>query len=270
MRFFPKLSALWSFAVLITLVSGLATSGRLAHAGIFDDDEARKAILDLRSRLDANSKASDTALENQRKTVEDNNAALRRSLLELQGQIEAMRRDLASLRGQDEQIARDVAEIQRRQKDMAQGLDDRVRRFEPAKVVVDGQEFIAEPAEKRDYDAALATFRKPDYPGAQVALAEFLRRYPQSGYVPSVRFWLGNALYATRSYHEAIAQFRQLLNASPEHPKSPEAMLSIANTQIELKDHRGARRTLQDLIAKHPQSEAASAAKDRLAKMPAR
>jgi TolA-binding protein len=47
----------------------------------------------------------------------------------------------------------------------------------------------------------------------------------------------------------------------------PEAILAIANCQIELKDTKAARRTLEDLIRLHPQSEAAQAAKERLAKL---
>jgi tol-pal system protein YbgF len=242
----------------------------VAQAGLFDDEEARKAILDLRNRVDANRQASEAAQEAQRKSLEESNATLRRSLLELQSQIEALRREVATLRGQDEQLTRDVAEVQRRQKDMAQGFDDRVRRFEPVKVNVDGIEFMAEPTEKRDFDAAFAIFRKPDYAAAQPAFIEFIRRYPQSGYRPSAFFWLGNAQYATRNYSEAMINFREIIARHPDHPKVPEAMLAMANSQIELKDNRTARRTLEDLIAKYPQSEAAGAGRDRLARLPAR
>jgi TolA-binding protein len=42
-------------------------------------------------------------------------------------------------------------------------------------------------------------------------------------------------------------------------------MLSIANCQIELKDSKAARVTLQELNRLHPQSEAAQAGRQRLA-----
>ncbi len=245
-----------------------------AHAGLFDDEEARKAILDLRTKVDQNrqalelqnadvKRAQDKALQD----ANDSNATLRRSLLDLQNQIETLRSDLARLRGQDEQLARDVAEMQRRQKDLAQGVDERVRRFEPVKVQLDGREFMAEPAEKRDFDAAFAQFRKPDYAAASGAFIDFIKRNPQSGYAPSAFFWLGNAQYATKDYREAIANFRSMIGSAPDHPKSPEAALAMANSQIELKDNRAARKTLEDLMKAYPQSEAAVAAKDRLARL---
>jgi tol-pal system protein YbgF len=256
---------------------GLAAifSMNLAHAGLFDDEEARKAILELRTKVEDNRKAQD-AQNNEIKRLQDkalqdateSNAALRRSLLDLQNQLEVMRAELARLRGQDEQLAREVAEMQRRQKDLAQGIDERVRRFEPTKVQLDGREFMAEPAEKRDYDAAFALFRKPDYPAASGAFIDFIRRNPQSGYAPSALFWLGNSQYATKDYREAIANFRSMIAAAPDHPKSPEAALAMANSQIELKDNRAARKTLEDLMKAYPQSEAATAAKDRLARLP--
>jgi TolA-binding protein len=49
--------------------------------------------------------------------------------------------------------------------------------------------------------------------------------------------------------------------------RAPEASLSIANCQVELKDVKSARKTLEDLIKVYPQSEAAAVAKDRLAKL---
>ena len=249
-----------------------------AYAGLFDDEEARKAILELRARVDQNARAADAqntelkrslekALQDANAANEANAALLRRSLLELQNQIEALRAEISRLKGQDEQLTREVAEMQRRQKDLAQGVDERVRRFEPVKVQLDGREFNAEPVEKRDYDNAFALFRKPDYVASSAAFLDFLRRNPQSGYAASAYFWLGNSQYANREYNPAITNFRTLIATSPDHPKAPEAALSIANSQIELKAIPAARKTLEDLIKVYPQSEAAVAAKDRLARL---
>ncbi len=237
-----------------------------AAAGLFDDEEARKAILDLRQRVDAVRLIAEQGSSRAKETG-DENAALRRSLLELQSHIEVLRAETATLRGMNEQLARDLAELQRKQKDITQGVNDRLRQFEPVKVALDGQEFMAEPAEKREFEAALAVFRKGDFAAAQSAYLDFLRRYPQSGYGSAALFWLGNAQYATRDYKEAMINFRSLVAKEPEHPRSPEAVLSIANCQIELKDTRAARKTLEDLIKAYPQSEAAVAAKDRLTRL---
>lgn len=234
-----------------------------AQAALFDDDEARKAILELRQKVDAQQQRN---LEELRKANEDN-AQLKRSILDLSNQIESLRAELAKLRGQDEQLAREIAEVQRKQKDIAQGVDERFRKFEPSKVTVDAVEFAATPAEIREFDAALALLRKGEFAAAQTSFLDFINRYPTSGYRPSALFWLGNAQYALRVYREAVANFKSLLLLAPDHLRSPEAALSIANCQVELKDLAAARKTLGDLIKVYPQSEAASVAKDRLTKL---
>ena len=239
---------------------GAALFAASAQAALFEDDEARKAILDLRQRVDQNSEQLKARLAEQ-------GDQLRRSLLDLNNQIEALRTEMAKLRGQNEQLARDLAEVQRRQKDLQQGVDERVRKLEPQKVTLDGKEFVADPEEARLYDDAMATLRKGDFAGAASALLAFQKRFPKSGYAESVQFWLGNAQYGKREYREAMVSFRSLVAAAPESPRAPEALLSLANCQLELKDSKGARKTLDDLLKAYPKSEAAQAGRERLASL---
>ena len=245
----------------VSVCFGFAALG--SHAALFDDDEARKAILELRQKVDVQQQRN---VEELRKANEDN-AQLRRSILDLSNQLEVLRSEIAKMRGQDEQLTRDVAEVQRRQKDITQGVDERLRKFEPSKVTVDGKEFVVSPAEMRDFDAALAILRRGDFAPAQTTFLDFINRYPQSGYRPSALFWLGNAQYALKAYREAIVNFKSVITIAPDHVRAPEAALSIANCQVELKDTKAARKTLEDLIKVYPQSEAASVAKDRLTKL---
>jgi tol-pal system protein YbgF len=91
-----------------------------------------------------------------------------------------------------------------------------------------------------------------------------LKRFPGTGYRDSALFWLGNAQYGQRAYKDAIATFRSLVAASPDSPRSPEALLAIANCQAELKDTKAARKTIEELLKSYPKSEAAQAGKERL------
>jgi tol-pal system protein YbgF len=239
-----------------------------AHAGLFDDEEARKAIVDLRTRIatnDEQNKARLAELSATNTQLAEQLSALRRSLLDLNNQLEAMRGDLAKLRGNEEQIARDVADLQRRQKDLGQGLDDRLRRLEPVKVTLDGREFTVDTEEKKAYDDAMGLIRNGDFDKAVSALAAFQRRWPASPYTDAARFWAGNALYGQRNYKDAVATFRAFVAAAPTHPRAPEALLALANSQAEMKDPKAARRTIEELMKAYPASEAALAGKERLA-----
>lgn len=278
---------------LRALVLSLSAMGLSAHAALFSDDEARRAILDLRERV----QQLQNNLQNQLQTqlpkqlleqeqrqserLQEEGASLRRLILDLQAQIDLLRTEQSQLRGQNEQLQRDLALMQRATTDLQKSqrdllaqqsetrtaVDDRLRRFEPVKVTVDGQEFMAEPAERRDFEAGLAVLRQADYGQAQKLFEQFIARYPQSGYVPSALFWLGNAAYVNKAWRDAGNSLRQMLQTAPSHSRAPDAMLALSNVQIELKDTKGARSTLQDLIKQHPQSEAAQVARERLPKL---
>ncbi|MDP2074291.1 tol-pal system protein YbgF [Hydrogenophaga sp.] len=251
----PTSAAPW--ALLLAMVWPLQ-----AHA-LFGDDEARKAIIELRQKVDANKQAADSAAAEAR----EGDAGMRRSLLELSNQIEQLRAELARLRGQNEQLAREVSELQRQQKDVQAGIDERLRQVEPLRIEFDGQTFTAAPAEKNDFEAAMAQLRKSEFQPAAAAYASFLQRYPASGYTPSVLYWLGNAQYANRVYKEAVATHSRLVREFPAHMRTPEAMLAMANSHVELKDARTAKSTLENLVKAHPNSEAAAAARERLARL---
>jgi tol-pal system protein YbgF len=256
-------------------VTSLACAGALALASLwplqahalFDDDEARKAILELRQKFDAFKQENDAKLGRVLNEAREAGAANQRSMLELSNQNEQLRAEIARLRGLNEQLARDVAELQRQQKDVQAGVDARLRQVEPTKVSVDGAEFTATPEEKRDYDAAMELLRKSEFGAATAAYSGFLRRFPGSGYTPTALYWLGNAQYASRAYKEAIESHRRLVTQYPTHLRTPEAMLAMANSQIEIKDSKAAQRTLDTLVKSYPQSEAAAAGRERLARL---
>ena len=252
-------------ALAACLVAALAVPA--AHAGIFDDDEARKAILDLRQKLEQSNEQQRARQAEQIAQFGEQLNQLKRSLLDLNNQLELQRAESAKLRGQNEQIARDLAEVQRKQSDIQQGVEDRIRKIEPQKVTLDDREFLAEPDEKRQYDESLAAVRKGDFERAANGLSALLRRYPGSGYRESALFWLGNAQYGRRDYKEAINAFRTLVSSAPDSPKAPEALLAVANCQAELKDTKAARRTIEELVKTYPKSEAAQAGRERLVSM---
>ncbi len=232
---------------LLAFALGLSLNGG-AYAGLFEDDEARRAILDLRQKVDKQNESMQQ---------------LQRALLEQQNQFEAMRSELANLRGEKEQLTQDL----KRQQDSAKVVSERLRKFEPSKVTFDGVEFMAEPAETKAYEDALAVFRQGDFATAANVFSDFTRRYPRRGYGVAALFWLGNAQYANRDYKEAIKNFSALLARAPDHARAPESLLSVANCQLELKDTKAARKTLTDLVKSYPQTEAATAATERLAKL---
>ena len=250
----------------LLLLAGLVSAWVAPAWDLFEDKEARLAIIELRRQVEALRTQSER-LTREARAGADDSEQVRRALLDLQAQVDALKAELSQAKGDRDLLLRELSDTQRKLKDQAQGVEERLRKFEPITVNIDGASKQVEPAEAKDFDQALAVFRKGDFAGSALMFADFNRRYPQSAYQAQVLFWLGNAQYATREYKAAIASFQQLIQSAPDNSRVPESWLAIANCQIELKDNKSARKTLDELIKAHPGSEAAAAAKERLSKL---
>jgi tol-pal system protein YbgF len=230
---------------------------------LFEDDEARRAIIELRAKITALEDAR-TQLQQQNQQLAESIDPLKRSVLDLNNQIEALRGEVARLRGVNEQLAHDLADTQRKVVDQTDSLNSRLKPLEPQTVSLDGKQFQVDPEEKRQYEAAMGMVRRGDFGQAADTLQSFARRFPASGYADSVAFWIGNAQYGNRQYKDAIASFKAFAASRPDHPRAGDALLAVANCQIELKDNKTAKKTLQELIKAYPGTEAAAAAKERM------
>ena len=229
-----------------------------AHAGLLDDDEARKAILDLRAKVDAIARDLNARIETKSdKTVQ----------LDMLNQHEQTMQEIARLRGQIEVLANQITRAQEGQKQLYADLDSRIKKLEPQQETVDGQVAQVMPAEKTTYENATALFQSGDYKGAASALQEFVRRYPDSAYASNAQYWLGNAYYALGDYKKAIAAQEVVTSTYADSAKVPDAMLNIASSYALLKDSKNAKKALQQLVSKYPESSAAKTAKDRLASL---
>jgi tol-pal system protein YbgF len=246
-------------------VFGFALLGT-SHAGLFDDDEARKAILDLRTKVEAQNKdllAKQAELGNRADQLEQTT----RGILQLQNQIEQLRGELARLRGQFELQGNELAVVQKAQNDQKEQLaaaEAKVKRFEPVATQVDGRQILVDPTEKRRYDAAIALVRAGDFRNALVSLNGFQTAYPDSSYSSSVAYWVGSSHYALKDYKPAITTFQTLITAQPDYPRTIDAIFTMGLAQIESGDRRSGKRTLEIVVERYPDSSQAQSAKERL------
>lgn len=229
-----------------------------ASAGLLEDDEARKAILDLRAKIDAMARDLNARID----TKSDKSTAL-----DMLNQHEQTMQEIARLRDQVETLGNQLANVQKSQKDYYVDLDARIKKLEPQQATIDGRTAEVLPTEKQSYDTAMELFKSGDYKGATAALTDFVRRYPQSAYAANAQYWLGNAYYAQRDYKNAIAAQEAVVNNYSTSPKAADAMLNIASNYTELGDDKAARKALTQLVKQYPDTSAAQTAKDRLASL---
>ena len=262
----PLGAVVWLAACCLCLAAGGV------RAGLFDDDEARKQIFELRLKVDADrlkadadQKQLDARLLKIEAAVQD-----RRPLIDLAALIDSLKQDMAGLRGQIEVLTNQAEQIEKRQKDLYVDLDNRLRKLEQVQAEVKAPAPVApvtDPAaENKTYEAALNQFKLGNYQSAIASFQGFMTNYAQSQLVPSAQYWVGNAYYALRDYKVAIATQQKVVASWPDSAKAPDALLNIASSQSEMGDAKGARETLQSVLKKYPGSPAAQQAKQRLSR----
>jgi tol-pal system protein YbgF len=227
-----------------------------AQAGVFDDDEARRQVSDLRIKTEAR-------FDQQGKAQ-----------LDLASQIQRQADEIARLRGQIETLNYELETAKKRQQDFYLDLDTRLRKFESAPTASAGSDPAAvgakpagDPAkETQDYEAALNQFKAAKYKEAAVGFGAFVQKYPDSQLAPNAQYWLGNAWYAQRDCKKAIEAQSIVTTKYADSPKAPDAWLAIATCQQELGNPTGVKRSLETVISKYPTSPAADTAQQRLKK----
>jgi tol-pal system protein YbgF len=242
----------WLRFAAAACIAGTAFTAVPAHAGIFDDDQARQAILDLRSKTDS---------------LSSQLSAAQRTILDQSNRLDQLNQQVATLRGQNEDMANQLSTLQKQQKDYYTDLDTRLKKFEPQQQTVDGVQGEVQPGETDSFNAASQQFRSGDFKNAAASFRAFISKYPNSPYQPTAQYWLGNALYALRDYKGSTAVWQGVVKNYPQHPRAPEALLAIANNQLEQGQKAAAKKTLEQIVAQYGGSDVAQSAQSKLSQI---
>lgn len=126
----------------------------------------------------------------------------------------------------------------------------------------------ADPAAERDaYQKAFDLLKQGQYDQAISAFQSFLASYPTGNFADNAQYWLGEANYVTRRFEVAEQEFRKVLDLHPDSSKSADAMLKLGYTYYELSNWEAARKTLEAVISRFPNTTVGRLAENRLQKM---
>ncbi len=262
-------------AVVGLSLFALSASFNVAHAALFDDKEARKKIVELELKQQADHNATLTAIAELKKRVAAIEAIVQGGgLADMQNQIEALKQEVANLKGDLEVAQHNLEATQTRQKDLYTDTDTRLRRIEsgpaPAPTPANGASGAVAPvaaAEEKDVKAladANLLSQSAKHKEAFAAFDSFLKEYPNSKLAPEALYGMGYSQFGLKNYKSSIATQQKVLDLHPESAKVPEAMFNMANSQIQLGQVSSAKKTLRDLIAKFPDATATPNAQTRL------
>ena len=259
------------------------TTFNTAHAGLFDDKEARKKIMEIETKQQSDHNTAMAAIADLKKSqaaLEKRIAAIEAivqggGLADMQNQIETLKQEVANLKGDLEVAQHNLDATQTRQKDLYTDTDTRLRRIEGGAASSSNGSSNAAPAntptqpvaEEKDAKAfadANALSQSAKHKEAFAAFDAFLKEYPNSKLVADALYGMGYSQFALKNYKSSIATQQKVIDLHPDSPKVPDAMFNMANGQIQLGQVGSAKKTLRDLVAKYPDAAVTPSAQKRL------
>lgn len=213
--------------VITTIACGLTMGMFSSSAYSFSDDEARKAILELRTQ------------------VKQMNEQNQQAKLLLADQVDQLHQEIAILRGRIEELSHEsLPSLEQTKAPKASSNLD--------------------PQEKAIYEQAANLYRNGRYQESAASFSDFIDSFPDSSMVNDAKFYLGSSLYASKDFKNSINVLQDLVESNPKGNKSPDALLVIAADNIELNNISAAKTSLERIIREYPNSSAAQTAKNRL------
>jgi tol-pal system protein YbgF len=249
-----------ALAALLALTSLAAFTP--AHAGLFDDDEARKQIISLRNQLAETQKTLDA------RVGELESQARNRSIIDLFNQVETLRTEFARLRGQIELIQNELETTQKRQRDLYVDLDGRMRKIEAQQQAADQARAAQAAAPTGGIAGAIggappvAGFAPPTPtmpsvdPSRSAPPATFGGQGPAAADPAAEQRAYDQGLDHFRAgrFAEAVTAFQIFMRSYSRSPLASSAQYWIGNSLYATRDFKGSIAAQRQLLSLYPES----------------
>lgn len=129
----------------------------------------------------------------------------------------------------------------------------------PPENQANGKDAVQDP-----YTLAKKMFDGGDYENARIHFENFINKHPDSDNADNARFWIADSYYAQKWYDKAILEYQKVLETYPQSNKLAAARLKQGYAFAELGETANARLILKVLLQKHPDSNEAKYAQEKL------
>jgi len=202
-------------------------------------------------------------------------------LTQLQQQLSDSQRDMDTLRGQIQENQYQLNQIVERQKQIYQQMDSLSQGSAGAAstgaAAATGDAATATPNAggaqapastgdvNSDYNAAVSlALEKKQYDEAIAAFQSFVKKYPDSTYLPNANYWLGQLYYNKGKKDDAAYYFAVVVKNYPKSPKSSDAMYKVGVIMQEKGQADKAKAVFAQVVKQYPNTDAAKQAQKRL------
>ena len=117
---------------------------------------------------------------------------------------------------------------------------------------------------KQSYRESYQLVKDREFEQAQISLEIFIKRYPNSSYMPNAYFWLGELQYLAMELPLSRDSFLALIEQYPQHKKVADAKFKLGKVYHQLGHSEKSRTLLESVIRDHSSSSAANPAREYL------
>jgi tol-pal system protein YbgF len=107
---------------------------------------------------------------------------------------------------------------------------------------------------KDEYELAYGYVLHKDYPLAEQAFRDFLRKYPDEKLAPEAQYWLGESLFQRQRYRDAAESFLAVSTKYTRSPRAPNALLRLGQSLAAMHQKEAACATLAEVGRKYPRA----------------
>jgi len=118
--------------------------------------------------------------------------------------------------------------------------------------------------EDQHYDQGFEYLKQSKYDEAISTFNQQIELYPTGDLADDAHYWIAEAYFISRKSAEAKPHLKAIIDNYPTSARLPDAMLKTAYIEQDMGNMIEARILLQEIVARHPSSNAAIAARNRL------
>jgi tol-pal system protein YbgF len=120
---------------------------------------------------------------------------------------------------------------------------------------------------QRTYDSAYSDYAAGQYDLAIVGFQTFLKFFPRHMNADDAQLNIGNALYNSGKYREAVTEYQRVLSDYPKTDSVPAAYYKLGQTYMALKQNDLARKQFETIMQTYATSSEATLAKQALERL---
>jgi tol-pal system protein YbgF len=164
-----------------------------------------------------------------------------------------------------DRLAADAAAMQKRMDAIDQYLNlEAAQTQKPVKPAAPAVAAAKPASDQALYGEAKKAFDEGNVQAARKGFKQLIADYPQSPHADNAQFWIGETYYREKWYEKAILEYQKVIEKYPSGNKTPAALLKQGLSILNIGETNNARLVLKELVARHPSTNEASIAKQKL------